>query len=63
MAKTETWLDSTELAEYLKISRRTLDTWAYKGTGPKYALMGRHRRYRLSDVEKWADEQSKGGAA
>lgn len=63
MATAETWLDTVELAEYLKIPRRTLDTWAYKGTGPKYTLMGRHRRYKLSNVERWADDRAKGGEA
>jgi len=63
MATTETWFDTREVSEYLKIPRRTLDTWAYKGTGPKYSIMGRHRRYRLSDVEQWADGNAKGGNA
>jgi excisionase family DNA binding protein len=60
---TETWLDSEELSGYIKVPRRTLDQWAYKGIGPKFVRMGRHRRYRVSDVEKWADQHAKGGAA
>lgn len=59
----EQWLSRGEVAEYLNVPARTLDTWAYKGIGPKYSKMGRYTRYRLSDIEKWADEQAKGGAA
>jgi hypothetical protein len=27
--------------------------WAFKGAGPRYAQIGRHVRYRLSDVIDW----------
>ena len=63
MSTRETWLDRDEAAAYIQIPRRTLERWAYMGIGPKYSKMGRYTRYRLSDIEKWADEQSKGGAA
>ena len=49
---------STEVAEYLGVPARTLDQWAYLGTGPKWSKVGRYRRYRWSDVEKWLDEQA-----
>lgn len=50
---------SEDLATYLGVPVRTLDQWAYHGTGPKFSKVGRHRRYRWSDVEKWLDEKSK----
>jgi excisionase family DNA binding protein len=47
-----------EVAEFLQKPPRTLDQWAYLGKGPRFAKVGRQRRYRWSDVEKWLDEQS-----
>lgn len=49
---------SQQLAEYLGVPVRTLDQWAYKGTGPTYRRVGKHRRYRWADVEKWLDDQA-----
>lgn len=53
--------DTPEVAAYLKVPPRTLDQWAYKGVGPKFSRVGKYRRYRWADVEKWLDE--KAGAA
>ena len=39
-----------ELADGYGLPAETLAQWASKGTGPRYARMGRHVRYRLSDV-------------
>lgn len=55
--------DSAEVAEYLGVPVRTLDQWAYRGVGPRYSKVGRYRRYRWEDVEKWLDQQAKGSAA
>lgn len=54
---------SDEVAEFLGVPLRTLDTWAYRRTGPRFAKIGRHRRYRWSDVERWLDEQSRAAVA
>lgn len=54
---------TTDVAEYLDVPKATLDKWAYLGTGPRYSRVGRHRRYRWSDVEKWLDANAQGGAA
>jgi len=47
------WLSRRELAERLGLPIKTLAQWASKGTGPPYARMGRHVRYRISDVIDW----------
>ncbi|MCU1361726.1 MAG: helix-turn-helix protein [Ilumatobacteraceae bacterium] len=48
----------TELCEMLDLpSAHTLDQWAYLGKGPAYIKVGRHRRYRVEDVEAWIDSQ------
>ena len=54
---------SKEVAEYLGVPVATLDQWAYRGVGPRYSKVGRYRRYRWEDIEKWLDQQAKGSAA
>jgi predicted DNA-binding transcriptional regulator AlpA len=49
----ERWLSRRELAERYGLPVKTLALWASKGTGPRYARMGRHVRCRLSDVIDW----------
>jgi predicted DNA-binding transcriptional regulator AlpA len=51
------WLSRRELAERYGLPVKTLAQWASKGTGPRYARMGRHVRYRLSDVIDWETER------
>lgn len=50
-----------ELAEYVNVPLATVYTWNYEGTGPKCIKIGRHCRYRWSDVENWLVQR--GGAA
>ena len=59
MRDTRALATSAEIAEHLGVPVRTLDQWAYKGTGPRWSKVGRHRRYRWSDVERWLDDQAK----
>ncbi|MGA7050910.1 MAG: helix-turn-helix domain-containing protein [Mycobacterium sp.] len=53
----ERWLSRRELAVRLGLPVKTLAQWASKGTGPRYARMGRHVRYRLSDILEWEAER------
>ncbi|MGW6427209.1 helix-turn-helix transcriptional regulator [Nocardia sp. NPDC055053] len=53
----ETWLSTAELAARLKIPIKTLAAWAASGRGPRYARMGRYRRYRLGDVRAWENDR------
>ncbi|MFI5501179.1 helix-turn-helix domain-containing protein [Nocardia asteroides] len=52
-ADDEKWLTTTDLAQRLRIPAKTLAGWACDGTGPRYARLGRHRRYRLADIRAW----------
>ena len=52
-----------EVADYLGVPLRTVETWAYSGAGPRYAKIGRHRRYRWEDVEAFVAAKVKGTAA
>jgi len=57
----ESLLDSAELAALLNVPERSLAQWAYRGVGPPYVKVGRHRRYRPEDVERWLERQTRGG--
>ncbi|GBD85426.1 helix-turn-helix domain protein [bacterium BMS3Abin02] len=48
-----------ELAAYLDIPVATLYAWRYRSQGPPGFRVGRHIRYRRSDIEAWIDEQLK----
>jgi excisionase family DNA binding protein len=43
------------LSEYLGIPLGTIYQWRYRGLGPPVHRVGRHLRYRFSDVEGWLD--------
>ena len=51
------WLSRQELADRIGLPVKTLAQWASKGTGPRYARMGRHVRYRVSDIVEWEAAQ------
>jgi predicted DNA-binding transcriptional regulator AlpA len=55
------WLSRSELADRFGLPIKTLAQWACKGTGPRYARMGRHVRYRLSDVIDWQNHRLDAG--
>jgi excisionase family DNA binding protein len=52
------WMSPEEVAAHFGIPVGTLYAWRYKGVGPKGAKIGRHVRYRRTDVDAWADAQS-----
>ncbi len=58
------WLSSLDVSQRLKMPLKTLASWAIAGHGPRFARMGRFRRYRLSDLLAWEQDQldSGGGA-
>lgn len=46
-------LTVAQVAEYLQVPAQTLYVWHHKGTGPTAIKVGRHLRYRPSDVDAW----------
>lgn len=48
------WLKPEEAAAYLKLARKTLYNWRYRGIGPKTYKINGALRYRLKDLEEWA---------
>lgn len=52
-----------EVAEYLGVPLKTIYVWQQKGTGPRFARVGKHLRARWSDVDAWLDAQGTRKAA
>lgn len=50
-------IGSKQLAKYLGVSVRTLDTLDKKGDLPPGFRVGHLRRWRLEDVENWVSER------
>ncbi|HEX2294752.1 MAG TPA: helix-turn-helix domain-containing protein [Actinomycetota bacterium] len=44
-----------EVARRLDVPKKTLYRWRYQGVGPRSHRVGKHLRYRWSDVLTWID--------
>jgi excisionase family DNA binding protein len=53
-------LSPQDLADFLRVPVTTVYDWRYKRKGPPASKVGRHVRYRRSDVEAWLDERQSG---
>ena len=51
-------MNDLEAAAYLGISAHTLRKWRCKGTGPVYCSIGRLKKYRLADLQRYTEEQA-----
>jgi excisionase family DNA binding protein len=51
-------LKPDDLAEYLGVPVKTLYEWRSRGGGPPGIRIGRHLRYRMSDVQTWLNERT-----
>jgi excisionase family DNA binding protein len=47
------WQSPEDLAAELDVPLGTIYRWRYQGSGPVGHRIGRHVRYRRSDVEAW----------
>lgn len=54
-----TLLDTTQAAESLKLSPRTLDGFRYTGRGPRYAKLGRRVMYDPADLAAWVESRKR----
>lgn len=46
-----------ELASHLDVPVKTLYAWRYRREGPPALRVGRHLRYRWSDVQAWIQQR------
>jgi excisionase family DNA binding protein len=52
------YLTTEEAAEYLGLSKRTLQDWRCDLTGPPFIKFGpRHVKYDVQDLDAWVDER------
>ena len=49
------YVNAQEAAEFLRLSRKTLDRYRVSGEGPVFHKFGRRVRYARSDLEAWAE--------
>ena len=56
-------LTAAEAADYLRIPIETMRRWRALGTGPRYARVGRHVRYRKAALDAWLQEREAAGRA
>jgi predicted DNA-binding transcriptional regulator AlpA len=57
MERTERLVGVDELSAYLDVPVATLYGWRYRREGPPGFRVGRHLRYRWSDVERWVEQR------
>lgn len=48
-------LTTPKAAEYLGLSRNTLNRWRWDGRGPRYLKLGSAVRYRISDLDAFIE--------
>lgn len=56
--RTSPLLTAKEAAEYLRVHVDSLHRWRYLRTGPKALKVGRELRYRVSDLDEWAERMA-----
>ncbi len=54
----DVFFSPAELANYLDLPVNTIYRWNHAGGGPKRLKVGKHVRYRLSDVNRWLEAQA-----
>lgn len=55
---TEEFLSPQGLAEYLGVPVATVYRWRHLHEGPRGHRVGRHVRYRRSDIEEWLEARA-----
>lgn len=57
MERRDQLLTVQQLSEYLGVPVATLYQWRYRREGPSGFRVGRHVRYRWSEVEAWIERR------
>jgi predicted DNA-binding transcriptional regulator AlpA len=57
-----TFLDTPQAAEFLGLSRKTLERWRWAGQGPRWHKLGGAVRYSLAELERFAQASLRGTA-
>jgi hypothetical protein len=54
-------ITAAELAAFLSVPVKTLRQWRYLGVGRAALRIGRHLRYRPTEIRRWLDEDCRSG--
>lgn len=57
------YLTTEELAKYLTVPVATIYQWRHRGTGPRAARLGRHLRWKQTDVDRWIEQRTDASAS
>ena len=56
----EPLVDIDAVAAHLGVSVKSIYAWRLRGEGPPAYRVGKHLRYKLSEVDQWLSEQRDG---
>ncbi|MBT8215656.1 MAG: helix-turn-helix domain-containing protein [Gemmatimonadetes bacterium] len=62
MATLDRLLTVQDLADYLAVPVATIYAWRHRGHGPPGFRVGRHLRFRTSDVTHWISQRINGSS-
>lgn len=48
-----------QAADFMGLSRNTLDAWRYRGFGPPHIALGRKIVYRRQAIEAWMEKRTR----
>ncbi len=57
MTSLDRLLTVQDLADYLDVPVATIYAWRYRRQGPQGFRVGKHLRFRRSDVERWIEDR------
>ena len=57
MKSSDRLLTVQDLADYLDVPVATIYAWRYRRQGPPGFRIGRHLRFRWSDIERWIEDR------
>lgn len=59
----EVYLDTREVAKTINVPESTVRYWRHLGVGPQGIRLGKHVRYRASDLNQWINARAAGTGA
>ena len=55
-------MTTEQVAAYLAVPVNTLYQWRHRGVAPPAARVGKHLRWKQSDVDRWVEQQTSTGS-
>ena len=56
--RSDEFMSYADISRETKVPESTVRYWVHMGQGPPSYKLGRHRRFRRSDVEAWLEERA-----